>query len=149
VFLWFAAAPVLNQLSLPAWYSRMFQMYVAENYLTPAVFFILAVLALEFLAHNRLWCRYVCPQAMLLAAVQLLNPWRLKVVHNPELCVCKKGNAPCRDACPLGLEPKRLRHPWERECNNCGDCYVTCGKLGGALKFRLGLDTVKIPHARL
>jgi len=30
-FLFFAGAPVLNQLSQPCWYSRVFQMYVAEG----------------------------------------------------------------------------------------------------------------------
>jgi ferredoxin-type protein NapH len=49
-FLWFAGAPVLNQLSLPGWYSRAFQMHVAESYVTPAVFLVLGVLAVEFVA---------------------------------------------------------------------------------------------------
>jgi ferredoxin-type protein NapH len=137
-FLGFAGGPVLNQLSLPGWYSRVFQMYVAENYVTPAVFLLLGVLAVEFLAKSRVWCRYGCPQAVLPIVAGLLNPWRLRVVHEPERCVCKKGDYPCLTSCSLNLDPRRLRHPWERECNNCGDCYATCQKLGRALTFRLG-----------
>lgn len=138
VFLFFTGWPVLNQLSLPGWYSRVWQIYVAESYVTPGAFFLAGVLALEFAAKSRLWCRYLCPQAVLLFAAQLLNPWHLRVVHEPARCVCKKDHDPCRESCPLDLAPKRLRHPWERECNNCGDCYITCSRLGGALTFRLG-----------
>ena len=134
-FLGFAGGPVLNQLSLPAWYSRVFQMYVAERYVTPAVFLLAAVLAVEFLAKSRVWCRYACPQAVLLIAAGLLNPWRLRVIYEPERCVCKKGDDPCLSSCSLDLDPRRLRHPRERECNNCGDCYVTCRRFGKALKF--------------
>jgi ferredoxin-type protein NapH len=137
-FLVFAGGPVLNQLSLPAWYSRLFQLYVAESYVTPAVFLLAGVLAAEFLAKSRVWCRYACPQAVLLSLTGLLNPWRLRVVYEPQHCTCKKGADPCRTACPLSLDPRRLRHPLERECNNCGDCYVTCRNLGKALRFRLG-----------
>jgi ferredoxin-type protein NapH len=138
IFLGFAGGPVLNQLSLPAWYSRVFQMYLAESYLTPAVYLLLGVLAVEFLAKSRVWCRYVCPQALLLIAAGLLNPWRLRVVYEAHHCVCKKGDDPCKNSCSLDLDPRRLRHPLERECNNCGDCYVTCQKFGKALRFRVG-----------
>ena len=133
-----AGGPVLNQLSLPAWYSRVFQIYVAEGYVTPAVFLLTGVLGVEFLAKSRVWCRYICPQAVLLIAAELLNPWRLRVVHKSHLCMCKKGDDPCIISCSLDLDPKHLKHPWERECNNCGDCYVTCQKYGKALRFRLG-----------
>ncbi len=138
LFLGFAGGLVLNQLSLPGWYSRMFQMYVAESYLTPAVFLLAGVLAVEFLAKSRVWCRYVCPQAVLLIAAGLLNPWRLRIVHDSQSCTCKKGDHPCGNSCPLHLDPKRLKHPWERECNNCGDCYVTCQKFGKALRYCIG-----------
>lgn len=138
IFLGFAGGPVLNQLSLPAWYSRVFQMYAAESYLTPAVFLLLGVLAVEFLAKSRLWCRYVCPQALLLIAAGLLNPWRLRVIYKAHRCICKKGDDPCKISCPLDLDPRRLQHPLERECNNCGDCYVTCQEFGKALRFRVG-----------
>jgi hypothetical protein len=50
----------------------------------------------------------------------------------------QQGNDFCRDSCPLDLAPKRPDHPYERKCNNCGDYYVTCQKLGGPPDFARG-----------
>lgn len=73
-FLFFSTTPVLNQISLPAWYSRIFQFLFVQNHVSLAIIGLLTVLFMEFIVRNRLWCRYICPQAVLLVTVKLLNP---------------------------------------------------------------------------
>jgi ferredoxin-type protein NapH len=127
---------LLNQLSLPGWYSRIFQLYFNQGHLSWAAGCLAVILLIEFAAKNRLWCRYLCPQTLLLTLSRLINPWHLKIFYNQENCICRKGEDPCRQVCHLGLDPKKLMPPHELECTNCGDCFVTCNKYGRALKFR-------------
>ncbi len=137
-FLIFSTTPVLNQFSLPAWYSRIFQFIFTQKHFSLGIIFIFSVLIVEILYRKRLWCRYVCPQSVLLILVKQLNTKkRLRVNFNPEKCHDpKKGKEPCIKVCTLGLNPKTLPASMETECTNCGDCIVTCKKLGQALKFK-------------
>lgn len=135
-FLLFSTTPVLNQLSLPAWYSRIFQFYFEQKHISLAILFLLVILLVEFAARRRLWCRYICPQSFLLIAAKLANPRRLKVGFQEEKCLCKKDQDPCRQSCSLSLDPKRLDYVLETGCNNCGDCIVVCKKRGKALGFQ-------------
>jgi ferredoxin-type protein NapH len=127
---------IFNQLSLPGWYSRIFQLYFNQAQVSWAAGFLTGVLLVEFVAQNRLWCRYICPQSLMIVAVRLLNLWHLKVVYTKENCICGKGENPCHRSCHLGLNPKTLPHPHDLECTNCGDCVVICKNLGQALKFQ-------------
>ncbi|NQT69934.1 MAG: 4Fe-4S binding protein [Desulfobacteraceae bacterium] len=135
-FLIFSTTPVLNQLSLPAWYSRIFQFYFEQKHVSFAIVMIFIILLVELAAHKRLWCLYICPQAVLLVFAKLINPARLKVGFEDEKCLCNKGRDPCLQACSLSLDPKQLSHILETECNNCGDCIVACKKMGKALQFQ-------------
>jgi len=137
-FLIFSTTPVLNQFSMPAWYSRIFQFIFTQNHFSLATVFILFVLMVEIFLKKRLWCRYVCPQSVLLILVKLLNSKkRLKVDFKAEKCLDPlKGKEPCINACNLGLDPKHLADNLETECNNCGDCIVACKQFGQALKYR-------------
>ncbi len=135
-FLLFSTTPVLNQLSLPAWYSRIFQFYFEQKHVSLAILFLFMILLVEFAARERLWCRYICPQSFLLIIAKLVNPARLNVGFQEGKCLCKKGRDPCRQACSLSLAPKQLSHILETECNNCGDCIVACNKMGKALQFQ-------------
>jgi ferredoxin-type protein NapH len=135
-FLFFAEAPVLNQLSMPGWYSRIFQMLAGQRYLSLAAVFVAGILLAEFATRNRLWCRYVCPQAYLPVLAKLTNPFRLKVGWRQAKCACGAAQSPCREVCSLALNPKTLEHYPEAECTNCGDCVVACKRMGGALEFR-------------
>lgn len=134
-FLLFSTTPVLNQLSLPAWYSRIFQFYFVQHHFSLAIFFLLMILIIEAAAGKRLWCRYICPQAVLLVVAKLINPFRLKIRFDKEKCICKGTSDPCKNACTLSLDPKKLAHSMETECNNCGDCIVACKKRGQAIDF--------------
>ncbi|MBW2328437.1 MAG: 4Fe-4S binding protein [Deltaproteobacteria bacterium] len=134
-FFIFSTTPILNQLSMPAWYTRFFQYWFGQDILSLCFLFILAVLALEFFAGKRLWCRYVCPQSILITLTKQFNRKRMKVVFDREKCICKPGRERCESSCTLSLKPKTLYDSAELECSNCGDCVVACKKMGKALSF--------------
>lgn len=130
-----SAPPALNQLSLPGWYSRFFQQAFLMEHYSWAGYALLLLLALEFAAGRRLWCRYACPQMLLLALVSRLNPRRLRVGFDARRCRCGKGPEPCDRACPLDLAPKTMAGLVAAQCNNCGDCVIACAGRGAALHF--------------
>lgn len=134
-FFIFSTTPILNQLSMPAWYTRFFQYYFGQDFISLCFLFLLAVLAVEFFAKRRLWCRYICPQSILIILAKQLNSNRLKIGFNQEKCICKPGHERCETACSLSLQPKILYGRVELECSNCGDCVVACNKMGRALSF--------------
>lgn len=137
-FMIFSTTPVLNQFSMPAWYSRIFQFLFTQHHFSLAVFFISAVLMLEFFFSRKIWCRYICPQSVLIILGKQLNrSRRLKVKFDTSRCFHpKEGREPCVKACTMALDPKNLSGLNEIDCTNCGDCIVICKKYGGALKFR-------------
>lgn len=134
-FFMFSTTPVLNQLSTPAWYSRFFQYYFGQDFISLCYLFLLALLFIELVAGKRLWCRYICPQSVLIILTKLLNCKRLRVVFAEEKCICKPNYERCDMACTLSLKPKTLLNTLETECSNCGDCVVACQKMGKALSF--------------
>jgi ferredoxin-type protein NapH len=135
-FLLFSTTPVLNQLSLPAWYSRIFQFYFEQWHVSLAILFLLVVLTVEFAARQRLWCRYVCPQSFLIIGAKLINPSRLKIGFQQDKCLSNKAMRPCHTACSLSLDPKTLAKTVDTDCTNCGDCVVACNEMGQALGFQ-------------
>lgn len=139
-FFIFSTTPVLNQLSMPAWYARFFQYYFGQDFISLSILFILGLLIIEFALGRRIWCRYVCPQSLLITLVKQLNSKRLKVVFLREKCICKPGYDRCEEACSLSLHPKTLYESAELECSNCGDCVVACTKMGQALNFSTPWD---------
>jgi len=146
-FLLFSTTPVLNQLSLPAWYSRIFQFYFEQRHISLAILFLLAILLVEFVARQRLWCRYICPQSFLITVAKLINPSRLKIGFQQDKCLSNKPLSPCRKACSLSLDPKALGESVDTECTNCGDCVVACKKMGQALGFQFSSSKVKTEGA--
>lgn len=99
----------------------------------------LVVLALEILSGRRLWCRYVCPQSVLLGiAAKSLPPAMpgLRIRWQAELCSCK-GEFPCRAICSLALNPRSRGGPERRDCTQCGDCLKVCALRGGALVWQV------------
>ncbi len=134
-FFMLSTTPVLNQLSTAAWYSRFFQYYFGQDFISLCYLFIFGLLFVEFVAGKRLWCRYICPQAVLIVFTKMISPKRMKVVFAEEKCICKPGYERCDMACSLTLKPKTLTNGLETECSNCGDCVVACKKMGKALSF--------------
>ncbi|WP_457576071.1 4Fe-4S binding protein [Desulfomarina sp.] len=137
-FLVFSTTPVLNQLSLPAWYTRFFQYLFGQGYVSLSILVLLALLVMEFFTRQRFWCRYICPQSVLLSFAKRLNRKRLRVVFDQQRCRCKGSSDPCAMACTLSLKPKMAGDVSEIECTNCGDCVVTCSNIGQALTFVRG-----------
>ncbi len=134
-FFVFSTTPILNQLSVAAWYTRFFQYLFGQDIVSLCFLFILALLLIEFIAQKRLWCRYICPQSVLIALTKILNRKRLKISFTEKKCICKPGRERCVAACTLFLNPKTVDKVVETECSNCGDCYVACQKMGKALAF--------------
>lgn len=136
-FLLFSTTPVLNQLSLPAWYSRIFQFWFEQGHISLAIIALLGLIALEMVFDRRIWCRYICPQSVLIALAKQLNHRRLRVHFQSDACICRGKSDPCSGSCTLGLEPKTFSMWPELECSNCGDCISACKKRGRALTFRI------------
>ncbi len=115
---------IFNQLSLPGWYSRIFQIYFNRAQVSWAAGFLAGVLLVEFVAQNRLWCRYICPQTLMIGAARLLNPWHQKSFIPGRIVICSKGENPCRRSCHLISIPRlyRIRMTWNapivRMCGN-------------------------------
>ena len=136
VFWAFFNSPILNQVSMPFQYSNIFQYLFMQKYLSPAIWFMGAVLLVEFLFQTRLWCRWICPQSVLLAVVKRFNPFGLKIIFKQKDCITTQAPFPCQKACSLDLDPKNL-HGWNlAQCNNCGDCVDACRKTGKALTYK-------------
>ncbi len=137
-FFVFSLTPVLNQLSLPAWYARFFQYLFGQDYFSYSIFFLAGLLFLEFVAGRRFWCQFICPQSVLLVLVKQFNPKRLRVDFSRDKCICKAGHERCEKACSLQLQPREAGKARELECCNCGACVVACDRMGKALKFHRG-----------
>ena len=146
--------PLLNQLSLPGGLSLGFLTAAAplssktihtvlEHLLFFAVPFLpmITVLAVELVTGERLWCRWVCPQSVLLALMARL-PVAPRLRRTLSRCICK-GEPACRRACSLGLDPRNPRSASPLECTNCGACVLACSRVHGGvalLPWRCGGD---------
>lgn len=144
-FFLFSTTPVLSQLSLPAWYSRIFQFWFEQRHISLAILAIAGILVIETISGRRLWCRFICPQAVLLVAAKCLNPFRLKVGFQREKCICQETSDPCGQACTLQIDPQTIQRVVETECNNCGDCIVACNQRGRALGYTFTLKAESTP----
>ena len=97
----------------------------------------LIALLLEFATGKRLWCRFVCPQSVLLGGAAHCLPKGapgLRIDWQAAKCSCK-GASPCQQACSLDLNPRRRGGPARHDCTHCGDCVKACAGYGTALKW--------------
>jgi len=133
---YFFQRPLLNQISMPFAYSQIFQYLCIQKQLAWVAFLVAGVLMIEFCGGVRVWCRFICPQSVLLTLVKNLNPIRLKVGFTSQRCLCRQSDTPCQRACSLSLNPRLLNRVWETECNNCGACVDACHSVGRALRFQ-------------
>lgn len=131
-------SPVLNYMSMPFQYANSFQYLLMQKYLHAGVWFILTVLSMEFIFRRRIWCRWICPQSVLIAAAGSLNRIGLRIVYDTTSCSCVDYPVPCRQSCSLGLDPRRLVSENRYQCTNCGDCIDECHSHGNALKYLIG-----------
>ena len=131
----FARTPVLNMVSLPFQYSNIFQYLFLQKYLPLTIWILGGILLAEFVFSTRFWCRWICPQSVLISVVKLFNPFGLKIIFEKKSCVGAKAPFPCQKACSLDLDPRRLKVWSQVQCTNCGDCVDACTKTGKALGF--------------
>ena len=134
VFLFFQSS-MLNQASLPFQYATVFQYLFMQNHIFWAAWILMAILFVELIFRRRLWCRWVCPQSVLIALSGRCNPFVLKVCFNPKKCLSDKASPPCKNACSLDLDPRCLNGANRLLCTNCGDCIDACRIAGSALDF--------------
>ncbi len=134
--------PVLNVLGMPGELSLV-PVLVWQGagvlFLLSALALPAAALALEVISGRRLWCRYVCPQSVLLGTAARCLPAKapgLRIGWTAAHCSCR-GDAPCRAACPLQLNPRRPDGPERRDCTVCGECLRACESRGGALGWKV------------
>lgn len=143
--------PALELLSMPGELSLV-PILIFERGDDLTVFFVLLALAIplaalvvEAVTGRRLWCRFVCPQSVLLGLAARLLPKKvpgLRIGWQPRKCSCR-GISPCRMACPMALDPRRLDGPGRRDCIVCGDCLKTCRNHGQALEWRSSVSVRK------
>ena len=131
--------PFLNQFSMPGWYSRAFQYAVLYGgALLGGVIAVPAVLILERMSGRRFWCRYCCPQSVLISLAGALIPARWRIRFDKKRCTCAASDRACLAACSLGLDPRHPNLPQRLQCTNCGDCVDACKGRGNALRFGAG-----------
>ncbi|MDR1489420.1 MAG: 4Fe-4S binding protein [Desulfovibrio sp.] len=135
-----APAPLLNQLSMPGWYSRALQHAVFYREALAPALVIPALLVAEFLSGRRFWCLYLCPQSVLVSVAGAMLPGRLRVRFSGKSCTCANLERSCREHCSLGLDPRLAGIKQRLQCSNCGDCVDACRKKGRALRFSFGKD---------
>lgn len=143
--------PLLNQISLPGWYSRATQSLWLSGVIPTGFWLFPAAAVLDVAVGGRFWCRFCCPQSLLLVWAGRLSPKRLRVVHDPSRCSCSpRRPSPCVLSCPLDIDPRQ--RGVDPECTNCGDCVVACARFGQALSQRFASqqsnkETKGRPHA--
>ncbi len=139
--------PALTRLSFPGTLSLAPQI-ACYNGFDGAFFGLLAApvtaLLLEFLTGERLWCRFVCPQGLLLGCAARLRSWcgrwsrlPLPAVRWEAACCSCKGETPCAAACTLGVQPRRKDGPDAVRCSICGECVSVCARKGRALRWKV------------
>ncbi|WP_299393885.1 4Fe-4S binding protein [uncultured Desulfovibrio sp.] len=139
--------PALTRLSFPGSLSLAPQIACYNGF--DGVFFGLlaapvTALLLEFLTGERLWCRFVCPQGLLLGCAARLRSWcgrwsrlPLPTVRWEASCCSCKGETPCAAACTLGVQPRRKDGPDALRCSICGECVSVCARKGRALRWKV------------
>ncbi len=137
----FVPVPVLNQLSMPGWYSRIMQHAVLyRDVFWGAILLMIAILAAERFTNKRFWCAYVCPQSVLISLAGLVFPKRFQVRFTRKSCTCAASDRACLKSCSLGLNPRVPGQAQSLRCTNCGDCIDACRSKGRALNFGCGKE---------
>lgn len=87
---------------------------------------ILVVLLGEGVYGRRLWCRWICPQAVPLSLLSRI-PVGLRLKRDPLQCLCHSDERACHAVCPVGIDPRAALSP--AECTHCGACVRACSRV--------------------
>lgn len=141
----FFGFPLLLLLSLPGELSLLpIILWRGAGFTLLISAFLLPLCALfsELVFGKRLWCRYVCPQSVLLGFAAWGLPQKLcglRIRWAGEKCTCG-AESPCLGACSISLNPRRPGGPDRRDCMMCGKCVAACGAFGKALGWGFGRE---------
>jgi polyferredoxin len=124
--LWFADYDPYRTIFSLNW---LFEFDLAKHW--PAYLIALAIIAGGFFI-PRFWCRYLCPQGLLLGLLQRIS--LIKIWRNPSGCLgCKL----CDIACPAKLDIASA-NVILGDCIGCLECVATCPPKAGSLIVSLG-----------
>ena len=133
--------PALNAVSGPGLLSLAPQLWPEGAVVLGGVLLpVFAALAVEAITGRRWWCRYACPQALLLMVAAWCGGRGLRVSWTPAACSCAQGQRPCETACSLELRPRHAGGPSRALCVQCGACVTACAQRGGALQLGVGAE---------
>lgn len=102
----------------------------------------LCALGLELALGRRVWCVWACPQSLFLGVVAGRLPDKfpgLRISWNSNKCACG-ATSPCRQACSMGVNPRKKGGPQRGDCAMCGKCVQACSQYGGALAWKAKND---------
>jgi len=133
----FFPEPYLNQLSMPGWYTRAMQHAAFFGLPLYGALLFFAMPLLEGFIGSRIWCRYLCPQSVLLSLFAAPARPGLRLRFARQQCTCAGLERPCLAACSLALNPREITFGQRLDCTNCGDCVDACRLRGKALRFAL------------
>lgn len=128
-------APALNALSTPGLIS-LAPIMAGQGLMAlgAALGLAAALLALEAVTGRRIWCRYACPQALLLMLAARCGSFGVR--WTASACSCKGMPTPCETSCSLQLRLRTRKGPPRSLCIQCGQCVKTCSSYGGALRMK-------------
>ncbi|MCL1890064.1 MAG: 4Fe-4S binding protein, partial [Desulfovibrionaceae bacterium] len=133
----FLPEPMLNQLSMPGWYTRALQTAAFSGQPLYGALFFPALLLLEGITGKRFWCGYLCPQSVLLSLFAAIPRPGLRLRYARRECSCASKERACLKACSLALNPRENTLSQRLNCNNCGDCVDACRSRGKALRLSM------------
>jgi len=131
--LWFADYDPYRTIFSLSW---LFEFNWAAHW--PAYTIALVVL-LGGLFIPRFWCRYLCPQGVLLGLIQRIS--FIKIWRNPTSCV---GCNLCDAVCPAKLSISTA-DAVVGDCTGCLECVAVCPPKLGALSVSVGRPKIAIP----
>lgn len=143
----FFASPLLQWLSMPGSLSLIpVQWRYGGEAAIASIMVMLALplllLIMEALTGLRIWCKWLCPQAVLLSLAAKLGQPFMHVRWDEEACQCSCDQRPCVTACSLRLLSRQKSGPNRSECMQCAACVSVCQCRGhGAM--RVGLPRTK------
>lgn len=135
---WLSMPGALSLLPIYAWYGGT----IAWGAIGLTLLLPFGVLLLEVLTGVRLWCKWLCPQAVLLSLAALVGRPFLHVRWDAQFCKCPGGHRPCAKACSLALRSRQRGGPSRGECVQCFACVAAC-KCKGTGALRAGLPAGK------
>lgn len=125
---------ILPYVSLGAGIFLLVTAQITGGLLTVVLFWV----AMDVLVAPGQFCHAVCPTGWLLEQV---GRWRVWGLRRTDTADCAPGCHACERACPYAISPKAMLATLP-DCNNCGQCVVSCPDRKLSRGFHLPLRPV-------